>query len=147
MRSGLKFRTMVEGAEALQPALAHLNEMTDGTMFKIRADPRITRVGCFLRATSLDELPQLVNIIRGQMSIVGPRPLIPSEDSAILGWHRARLDIMPGLTGPWQVMGRNAIPLHEMVKLDYLYVADWSLWNDIKLMLRTLPLVLLRRGS
>jgi lipopolysaccharide/colanic/teichoic acid biosynthesis glycosyltransferase len=115
-------------------------------MFKISDDPRITKVGRFLRRTSLDEFPQLWNVLRGQMSLVGPRPLVPSEDAKVIGWHRARLDISPGLTGPWQVMGRSAIPLSEMVKLDYRYIADWSLWNDLKLLVRTAPVVLLRQG-
>jgi exopolysaccharide biosynthesis polyprenyl glycosylphosphotransferase len=141
-----KFRTMVEGAEEMKHELAELNEM-DGKMFKIADDPRVTRVGRILRRTSIDELPQLFNVLRGEMSLVGPRPLIPDETDQIIGWHRARLDLTPGLTGPWQVMGRNAIPFDEMVKLDYLYVADWSLWNDIKLLLRTLPVVVGRRGS
>ena len=141
-----KFRTMVDGADQLKPALWHLNEMNDGTMFKIADDPRVTRVGRFLRRTSLDELPQLWNILRGEMSLVGPRPLIPQEDDQVIGWHRARLSLTPGLTGPWQVMGRNAIPFQEMVKLDYLYVTEWSLWNDLKLLLRTLPVVVGRRG-
>jgi lipopolysaccharide/colanic/teichoic acid biosynthesis glycosyltransferase len=141
-----KFRTMVVGADNMKPALAELNEM-DGKMFKIADDPRVTRVGRLLRKTSIDELPQLFNVLRGEMSLVGPRPLIPDETDQIIGWHRARLDLTPGLTGPWQVMGRNAIPFDEMVKLDYLYVADWSLWNDIKLLVRTLPVVVGRRGS
>jgi exopolysaccharide biosynthesis polyprenyl glycosylphosphotransferase len=142
-----KFRTMVDGADAMKPELAHLNEMADGPMFKIADDPRVTRVGRVLRRTSLDELPQLWNVLRGEMSLVGPRPLVPSESEAVLGWHRARLDLTPGLTGPWQVLGRNAIPFEEMVKLDYLYVADWSLWSDVKLLLRTLPVLVWRTGS
>jgi lipopolysaccharide/colanic/teichoic acid biosynthesis glycosyltransferase len=142
----LKFRTMVRDAEELRPDLEHLNEMTGGAMFKIADDPRITRVGGLLRRASLDELPQLWNVLRGEMSLVGPRPLIPSENAHVIGRHRARLDLTPGLTGPWQVMGRNAIPFSEMVKLDYLYVAEWSLWNDVKLMVRTLPVVIGRRG-
>jgi len=141
-----KFRTMVDGADRMKPALAHLNEMRDGAMFKIADDPRVTRVGRLLRRLSIDELPQLWNVLRGEMSLVGPRPLIPSENDQVIGWHRTRLDLTPGLTGPWQVMGRNAIPFHEMVKLDYLYVAEWSLWNDFKLLLRTLPVVVGRRG-
>jgi exopolysaccharide biosynthesis polyprenyl glycosylphosphotransferase len=142
----LKLRTMVDGADAMKPALAHLNEMGPG-MFKIANDPRVTPVGRFLRRTSLDELPQLWNVLRGEMSLVGPRPLVPEEDGNVIGWHRARLDLTPGLTGPWQVMGRNQIPFPEMVKLDYLYVANWSLWNDVKLLLRTLPVVVGRSGA
>jgi exopolysaccharide biosynthesis polyprenyl glycosylphosphotransferase len=140
-----KFRTMVDGAHYMKPALAHLNE-ADGPMFKMEDDPRITNVGRFLRRTSLDELPQLFNVLRGDMSLVGPRPLVPSEDVHVLGHHRERLDLTPGLTGPWQVLGRTAIPFKEMTKLDYLYVAEWSLWNDIKLLLRTAPVVFQRRG-
>ena len=141
----LKFRTMIRDAEALKPQLAHLNE-ADGVMFKIAADPRLTRVGAWLRRTSLDELPQLWNVLRGEMSLVGPRPLVPNEDHHVIGRHRDRLRLAPGVTGPWQVLGRTAIPFQEMVKLDYLYVAEWSLWNDVKLMLRTVPVIVLARG-
>jgi lipopolysaccharide/colanic/teichoic acid biosynthesis glycosyltransferase len=116
-------------------------------MFKIADDPRITPIGRILRRASLDELPQLWNVLRGEMSLVGPRPLVPAENDQVIGWHRTRLDLTPGLTGPWQVMGRNAIPFQEMVKLDYLYVTDWSLWSDIKLLVRTLPVVVGRRGA
>lgn len=140
-----KFRTMINGADALKQGLAHLNE-AQYPMFKITADPRITPVGRLLRRTSLDELPQLWNVLRGEMSLVGPRPLVPAEDAEVIGWHRARLDLMPGLTGPWQVLGRTEIPFEEMVRLDYRYLADWSLWNDIKLLVRTTPVVLRRRG-
>jgi exopolysaccharide biosynthesis polyprenyl glycosylphosphotransferase len=142
-----KFRTMVRGARHMQAELAHLNEMEGGAMFKIAEDPRVTPVGRVLRRASLDELPQLWNVLRGEMSLVGPRPLVPAENDQVMGWHRTRLDLTPGLTGPWQVMGRNAIPFQEMVKLDYLYVTDWSLWSDVKLLLRTLPVVLGRRGA
>ncbi|MEX2196017.1 MAG: sugar transferase [Thermoleophilaceae bacterium] len=142
----LKFRTMVDGADELKESLSHLNE-ADGPMFKIADDPRVTRVGRLLRRTSLDELPQLWNVLRGEMSLVGPRPLVPSEDDHVIGWHRARLDLTPGLTGPWQVLGRTAIPFQEMVKLDYLYVSDWSLWNDVKLLIQTAPVVMRRRGQ
>ena len=144
--SMLKFRTMVTDAEKLKAGLLHLNEAS-GPMFKIERDPRITRVGRFLRKTSLDELPQLWNVLRGEMSLVGPRPLIPDEDDHVIGWHRTRLELTPGLTGPWQVAGRTSVPFHEMVKMDYLYVAEWSLWNDIRLLLRTIPVVLLARGA
>jgi lipopolysaccharide/colanic/teichoic acid biosynthesis glycosyltransferase len=115
-------------------------------MFKIARDPRVTPAGRALRRFSLDEIPQLWNVLRGEMSLVGPRPLVPDEDDHVLGRHRARLDITPGLTGPWQVMGRTTIPFSEMMKLDYLYVAEWSLWNDLKILIRTAPVVLAGRG-
>jgi exopolysaccharide biosynthesis polyprenyl glycosylphosphotransferase len=143
----LKFRTMVKDAEALKAALADLNDVQDRRMFKMIEDPRITPVGRLLRCASLDELPQFVNVLRGEMSLVGPRPLIRSESDAVLGWHRTRLDLTPGLTGPWQVMGRQHVPFDEMVKIDYLYVAEWSLWQDVKLVLRTVPVVLRRTGA
>jgi exopolysaccharide biosynthesis polyprenyl glycosylphosphotransferase len=136
----LKFRTMRDGADELKEELRHLNE-AEGPMFKIADDPRLTPVGGFLRRYSLDELPQLWNVLRGEMSLVGPRPLVPDESEQVLGRHRSRLDLAPGVTGPWQVMGRTAIPFAEMVKLDYLYVAEWSLWNDVKLLLRTVQVV------
>lgn len=142
----LKFRTMIDGADGLKDQLVHLNEM-DGPMFKIADDPRVTPIGRFLRRTSLDELPQLFNVLHGDMSLVGPRPLIPSEDVHVIGHHRDRLDLTPGLTGPWQVLGRQVIPFQEMIKLDYLYVAEWSLWNDVKLLLRTAPVVVQGRGQ
>ncbi len=110
-------------------------------------DPRVTRVGRFLRASSLDELPQLWNVLKGEMSLVGPRPLIEAEDRQLEGWRRSRIDLTPGVTGLWQVLGRTNIPFEEMVKLDYLYVTNWSLWTDLRLMLRTLPVVLLKRGA
>jgi lipopolysaccharide/colanic/teichoic acid biosynthesis glycosyltransferase len=106
----------------------------------------VTRVGGVLRALSLDELPQLLNVVAGQMSLVGPRPFVVYEDDKIDGWARRRLDLAPGITGLWQVLGRNDISFEEMVKLDYLYVTNWSLWWDIKLLLRTVPIVLARRG-
>ena len=140
-----KFRTMVDGAESMKVDLLHLNE-ADGPLFKIVDDPRVTRVGAFLRRTHLDELPQLWNVLRGEMSLVGPRPLVPDEDACLIGWHRRRLELTPGLTGPWQVLGRHELEFDEMVQVDYLYVADWSLWNDVKLLLRTIPLVLRRAG-
>jgi lipopolysaccharide/colanic/teichoic acid biosynthesis glycosyltransferase len=141
----IKFRTMHTGAKALRQSLAHLNEATS-PIFKIARDPRVTPVGRLLRRFSLDELPPLWNVPRGEMSLVGPRPLVPDEDDHVLGRHRARLEIKPGLTGPWQVMGRTAIPFSEMVKLDYLYLAERSLWNDLKLLIRTAPVVLSGRG-
>ena len=141
----LKFRSMVEGADALKPALASRNE-ADGGLFKIAEDPRITRVGRLLRRSSLDELPQLLNVLRGDMALVGPRPLLLDEDSRIEGWRRSRLEVPPGMTGPWQVFGSARIPLQEMVKIDYLYGANWSLWLDVKILLRTVPFVFGRRG-
>ena len=141
----LKFRTMYTGADALKHSLAHLNEASS-PMFKIASDPRVTPVGRVLRRFSLDELPQLWNVLRGEMSLVGPRPLVPDEDGHVLGRHRTRLELTPGLTGPWQVMGRTAIPFGEMIRLDYLYVAEWSLWNDIKLLVRTAPVVFSGKG-
>jgi exopolysaccharide biosynthesis polyprenyl glycosylphosphotransferase len=142
----VKFRSMVDGADALKDELRHLNE-AEG-LFKIADDPRITRVGRWLRRTSVDELPQLINVLRGEMSLVGPRPLVLDDDERIQGWHRQRLHLTPGMTGPWQVLGGSSrIPLDEMVKIDYLYVANWSLWNDLKIMLRTVPVVFGFRGQ
>ena len=141
----LKFRTMVPEAEAMKESLRDRNEAKEG-LFKIAKDPRVTRVGRLLRASALDELPQLWNIFRGEMSLVGPRPLVVDEDERIEGWHRRRLELMPGMTGPWQILGPSRVPLKEMVAIDYLYVANWSLWTDIKILLRTVPHVLGRRG-
>lgn len=141
----LKFRSMVEGAEDRHEQLLALNE-TDGVVFKIADDPRITRVGRIIRRIHLDELPQLFNVLRGDMSLVGPRPLPLAEDQMIEGWHRRRLDLRPGITGPWQVLGSSRIPVREMVKLDYKYVGDWSVWNDVRILLLTVPHVFRRRG-
>jgi exopolysaccharide biosynthesis polyprenyl glycosylphosphotransferase len=144
----VKFRTMVADAEAQRMAMAHLNEMEgSGPLFKMANDPRVTKVGAFLRKTSLDELPQLWNVLRGQMSLVGPRPFVVHESEQITGWAGRRLDTTPGITGLWQVLGRNDIPFDEMVKLDYVYVTNWSLWWDIKILLRTIPTVLGRKGA
>jgi exopolysaccharide biosynthesis polyprenyl glycosylphosphotransferase len=140
----IKFRSMVDGAEAQRAALQSLNE-TDG-IFKLSADPRVTSVGRFLRSTSFDELPQLFNVLRGDMSLVGPRPLVTEEDRLIEGHHRSRLRLAPGMTGPWQVLGPSRPPLSEMVKTDYLYAADWSLWTDVKILVRTFAHVGGRRG-
>jgi lipopolysaccharide/colanic/teichoic acid biosynthesis glycosyltransferase len=113
----------------------------EARMFKIPNDPRVTRFGRFLRRYSLDEVPQLFNVIADEMSLVGPRPLILDEDQFVTDWRRRRLDLKPGITGPWQVLGRSGIPFQEMVRLDYLYVTDWSLWRDLQLMFRTLPVL------
>jgi exopolysaccharide biosynthesis polyprenyl glycosylphosphotransferase len=140
-----KFRTMYDGADRDKEALRALNEARG--LFKIQDDPRVTRVGRLLRRVQLDELPQLINVVRGEMSLVGPRPLVAEEDSRIEGLNRRRLDVPPGMTGIWQVLGSSQrIPLEEMVKVDYMYGANWSLWLDVKILLRTVPLVLMRRG-
>jgi exopolysaccharide biosynthesis polyprenyl glycosylphosphotransferase len=136
----LKFRTMVADADSRKDELRGNNETTG--LFKIAGDPRITRVGRILRKTSLDELPQLWNVFKGDMSLVGPRPLVVDEDSQVVGWHRRRLALTPGMTGQWQILGSAKIPLHEMVKIDYLYVTTWSFWTDIKILLRTVPYIL-----
>ncbi len=141
----LKFRTMCDNAEELKDGLRDRNEAKDG-LFKIAEDPRVTRVGRMLRRSALDELPQLWNIVRGEMSLVGPRPLVVDEDQRVEGWHRRRLELMPGMTGPWQILGPARVPLREMVAIDYLYVANWNLWSDVKILLRTVPHVLCRRG-
>lgn len=141
-----KFRSMVEGAESMRLELAEQNEYS-GPMFKIREDPRTTRLGAWLRKTSLDELPQLLNVMKGNMSLVGPRPLWIEEAKECRGWTKKRLHITPGITGLWQVMGRNDIPFDEMVKLDYFYVTGWSLGWDIRLLIETIPTVLAKRGA
>lgn len=140
-----KFRTMVPDAEAVKDALREQNE-AQGGLFKISNDPRITRVGRFLRPLSLDELPQLLNVLLGHMSLVGPRPLVPAEDALIEGWERRRLAVRPGMTGLWQIFGSSRVPLPEMVKIDYFYFANWSLWGDMKILLRTIPYVVRRGG-
>jgi exopolysaccharide biosynthesis polyprenyl glycosylphosphotransferase len=139
-----KFRTMVADAEQRRAEL--LEHSTDPDWLKLDHDPRITRLGRALRRLSLDEVPQLWNVLRGEMSMVGPRPLIPAEDERVHEWARHRLDLTPGITGYWQVLGRTRIPFEEMVKLDYLYVMNWSLWEDVRLVVKTLPVVLGGRG-
>jgi exopolysaccharide biosynthesis polyprenyl glycosylphosphotransferase len=140
-----KFRTMSVDAEEQKLQLVHLNKHArpggDPRMFKITADPRVTRVGALLRRYSLDEVPQLINVLTGEMSLIGPRPLILEEDEHIHEWGRKRLLLKPGMTGLWQVLGRSAIPFDEMVKLDYLYVTTWSLTGDFRLLLQTIPAI------
>ena len=140
----LKFRSMVDDAEARRAELEALNDSVGN--FKLAADPRITRVGRLLRRSSFDEVPQLLNVLRGDMSLVGPRPLVIPEDRLVEGRHRDRLHLAPGITGPWQVLGPVRPPLSEMVKTDYLYAINWSIWADIKLLIRTLAHVAARRG-
>src|ERR1700761_5367501 len=139
-----KFRSMVVDAEEQKEQLRALSEVGDG-MFKISRDPRVTRVGSVLRRTSLDELLQLFNVLKGEMSLVGPRPLVTDEDVLVRGLDRSRLHLTPGMTGPWQVLG-SRVPMQEMVGLDYVYVANWSLWLDVRLLIQTARHVL-RRGN
>jgi exopolysaccharide biosynthesis polyprenyl glycosylphosphotransferase len=140
-----KFRTMAADADERKAEYAHLNihEQPNGDprMFKIADDPRVTRVGGFLRRYSIDELPQLFNVLRGEMSVVGPRPLILDEHQYVTDWAQRRLALRPGMTGLWQVLGRSGIPFEEMVRLDYVYVNTWSLWRDLRLMARTVPVL------
>ena len=144
----VKFRTMVDGAEAQRfDARRTSTRWRRRPLFKIHDDPRITRVGRFLRKWSIDELPQLVNVLRGEMSLVGPRPFVVHESEQITGWASRRLETTPGITGLWQVLGRNDIAFEEMVKLDYVYVTNWSLWWDIKILVQTLPVVLGSAGG
>jgi exopolysaccharide biosynthesis polyprenyl glycosylphosphotransferase len=144
----IKFRSMYLDAERRKRDVESLNEAKDGVMFKIRRDPRVTRVGRFIRRFSLDELPQLFNVLRGEMSLVGPRPLIfPETDALEEHWHLRRLELRPGITGPWQIYGRSQSPFQEMVRFDYQYVAGWSLARDIEILLATLPAVISGRGA
>ena len=147
-----KFRTMRVGAdenlhlEYQRKFIAGRSDANVGDAerpaYKLRNDPRITKIGRMLRRLSLDEVPQLLNVLRGDMSIVGPRPPIPYEVEAYELWHRKRLDIKPGLTGLWQVSGRNRLPFEEMVKLDLFYIENWSLFLDLKIILLTIPVIL-----
>ena len=141
-----KLRSMHVDAADRRHDLADQNEYS-GPMFKIKHDPRTTRLGGFLRKSSLDEVPQIINVLRGEMSLVGPRPLWVEEAARCRGWTKKRLDITPGMTGLWQVTGRNDVPFDEMVKLDYMYVTGWTLSWDIKLLLGTIPAVVARRGA
>jgi exopolysaccharide biosynthesis polyprenyl glycosylphosphotransferase len=144
----IKFRSMYVDAEERKKEMEVLNEASDGVMFKIRRDPRVTRVGRIMRRFSIDELPQLFNVLRGEMSLVGPRPLIFPETAALdENWHQRRLELRPGLTGPWQIYGRSQSPFQEMVRFDYQYVAGWSLARDIEILFATLPAVMSGRGA
>jgi exopolysaccharide biosynthesis polyprenyl glycosylphosphotransferase len=146
-----KFRTMTVGADEQKSELAHLNIHArpggDPRMFKVVDDPRTTKFGRFLRRYSLDELPQLINVLKGEMSLVGPRPLIVDEDRHVSEWARKRVHLKPGITGLWQVLGRSEIPFEEMTKLDYIYVTNWSLGGDFIILLRTLPAVFRSRRA
>jgi exopolysaccharide biosynthesis polyprenyl glycosylphosphotransferase len=141
-----KFRSMIQGADDLREAMGELNEAS-GPLFKVRDDPRRTRVGRFLRRYSLDELPQLINVLKGDMSLVGPRPNLPEEVTAYQEWHKKRLSVSPGITGLWQVSGRSDLTFDEMVLLDIYYVENWNLFLDISILLRSIPAVLWGRGA
>lgn len=142
----LKFRTMVVGAESQVEELRHRNE-ADGPLFKLRNDPRVTRVGCWLRRLSLDELPQLINVLRGDMSLVGPRPGLPDELIAWEEWHHQRLEVPPGITGMWQVNGRSDVSFDDHVRLDLYYIENWSLSYDLYILAKTIPALALRKGA
>jgi exopolysaccharide biosynthesis polyprenyl glycosylphosphotransferase len=141
-----KFRTMREHADQIQDELEPLNEQS-GALFKIRDDPRMTRVGRFLRRFSLDELPQLANVVRGEMSLVGPRPLPMRDFDRLAEWHKKRYLVLPGITGLWQVSGRAELDFDDLVRLDFLYLERWSIMLDLSILLKTIPAVLMRRGA
>jgi len=142
----LKFRTMVAGADSAQPLLEERNEAS-GALFKMRYDPRLTRVGRALRRFSLDELPQLVNVLRGDMSLVGPRPLPQRDFDQLEDWHKKRYMVMPGMTGLWQVSGRAELDFDDLVRLDFLYLERWSVFLDLTILVKTLPAVIWGRGA
>ena len=143
-----KFRSMVTNAEQLQNELRRMNEMS-GPVFKVSKDPRVTAFGAWLRNTSLDELPQIFNVLKGEMSLVGPRPLPVYETSSISeNTQRRRLSVNPGLTCLWQISGRNQVTsFHDWVNLDLKYIDNWSIWLDLQILLLTVPAVLLRKGA
>ncbi|HEY2161666.1 MAG TPA: sugar transferase [Solirubrobacteraceae bacterium] len=141
-----KFRTMRQHADQIQADLEPLNEQS-GALFKIRNDPRLTAVGRFLRRYSLDELPQLVNVVRGEMSLVGPRPLPMRDFNRLEEWHKKRYLVLPGITGLWQISGRSELDFDDLVRLDFLYLERWSIMLDLSILLKTIPAVLSRRGA
>jgi exopolysaccharide biosynthesis polyprenyl glycosylphosphotransferase len=142
----LKFRTMRSDSEQMQADLESLNEAS-GALFKIRHDPRLTPIGRFLRRYSLDELPQLFNVIAGQMSLVGPRPLPQRDFDQLQEWHKKRYLVLPGITGLWQVSGRSELDFDDLVRLDFLYLERWSVGLDLAILLKTVPAVITRRGA
>jgi lipopolysaccharide/colanic/teichoic acid biosynthesis glycosyltransferase len=142
----LKFRTMVAGADRQQAALEERNE-AGGALFKIRDDPRLTPVGRVLRRLSLDEIPNIVNVLRGEMSLVGPRPLPLRDYERLEAWHRRRYNVLPGVTGLWQVSGRSDLSFDDLVRLDFYYLENWSLWLDVSILLKTPFAVVAKRGA
>jgi lipopolysaccharide/colanic/teichoic acid biosynthesis glycosyltransferase len=142
----VKFRSMIVGAEREKGALMALNE-ADGPLFKIKDDPRQTRIGRFLRRTSLDELPQLLNVFLGQMSMVGPRPPLQSEVDQYKSWHQQRLSVIGGATGLWQISGRSDLTFDELCLLDIYYIENWSIMLDVRILLQTIPHFLFGRGA
>jgi lipopolysaccharide/colanic/teichoic acid biosynthesis glycosyltransferase len=142
----LKFRTMYVDAAGRQDELEASNE-ADGPLFKIREDPRVTPVGAFLRRFSLDEIPQLWNVLRGEMSLVGPRPLPTRDYEQLGGWHRKRYLVLPGVTGLWQISGRSNLGFDDLVRLDFYYLENWSIWLDISVLVKTIPAVFSGRGA
>jgi exopolysaccharide biosynthesis polyprenyl glycosylphosphotransferase len=142
----IKFRSMRDDAEQVRDSIAHLNEV-DGPVFKIQDDPRVTKLGKFLRRTSLDELPQLINVLRGEMSLVGPRPPLPEEVDRYEWMFRKRLSVKPGMTCIWQISGRSDVSFARWMRMDQDYVENWSLWLDLQILLKTIPAVLTSRGA
>ena len=142
----LKFRTMFEGADRQKAALEQTNE-AGGALFKIRDDPRVTRIGRFLRRLSIDEVPNVINVLRGEMSLVGPRPLPVRDYDRLEQWHRRRYNVLPGMTGLWQVAGRSDLTFDDLVRLDFYYLENWSIWLDISILLRTPVAVFARKGA
>jgi len=142
----IKFRTMLHGAEQLQDRLEQRNEAS-GALFKIRDDPRVTRVGALLRRYSIDEMPQVLNVLRGEMSLVGPRPLPLRDFEKLEAWHRKRYLVLPGMTGLWQISGRSELDFDDLVRLDFYYLEHWSIWLDVTILLKTVPAVIAQRGA
>jgi lipopolysaccharide/colanic/teichoic acid biosynthesis glycosyltransferase len=141
-----KFRTMRAGAADEQLQLEAANEAS-GALFKIRADPRVTRVGALLRRLSLDEVPQVLNVLRGKMSLVGPRPLPLRDYRRLEAWHRKRYLVLPGITGLWQISGRSELTFDDLVRLDFYYLENWSIWLDVTILLKTIPAVFAQKGA
>jgi lipopolysaccharide/colanic/teichoic acid biosynthesis glycosyltransferase len=137
---------MLNNADQIQDDLEPLNEKS-GALFKIKDDPRLTPIGAWLRRFSLDELPQLINVVRGEMSLVGPRPLPMRDYELLANWHKKRYLVLPGITGLWQVSGRSELDFDDLVRLDFLYLEQWSLFLDLSILLKTIPAVFTRRGA